>query len=552
VIPLTVAELARPVAVSPQRAPVAVVARRTARAASRSGVLWGYVFGAFVASTAWSYTSIYKTQVDRDALEAAFGSNNAIVALFGPAPELQTVGGFTVFKVSMTAMIIGAIWGLLTATRLLRGEEESGRWELLLTGRATSRGATAQALVGLGAGAAALWTVTALLTAVVGLSSRVDIAAGPACFLALSFVSTAVMFLAVGALTSQLAPTRRQAAGYAAVVLGVSYALRMVGDAGLGLHWLTRLSPLGWVELLAPLTSPDPVPLVPIALFTAVLAAASIHLAGVRDVGSSLVADRSHAASRVGLLGSPLGLAVRLARGVTISWLVAVALVGLLFGMIAQSAGTTFSGSSVRQVFERLGSTGAGAGAYLGVASLMVAALIGFAVAGQVGATRAEESEGRLDHLLVQPVSRTRWLVGRLAVALGLVLASGVVVGVCTWLGAAPHHTGIGAGRILAGGINATVPALFVLGIGTLLFGLWPRAALPGVYAVLAWSLLVELVGGIGALNHWLLDTSVFHHVAAAPAVPVDWVSDGVLVALGVLAALVGLAGFARRDLLGL
>jgi len=185
------------------------------------------------------------------------------------------------------------------------------------------------------------------------------------------------------------------------------------------------------------------------------------------------------------------------------------------------------------------------------VAFLMVEALIGFAAAGQVAAARAEESEGRLDHLLVQPVSRRRWLSGRLVVALALVVVSGVVAGVSMWLGAATQHTGVEGARILAAGVNATVPGVFVLGVGTLLFGLWPGAAVAGAYAVLAWSLLVELVGGIGALSHWLLDTSVFHHVAAAPSVPVDWASDGVLVALGVVAALVGLAGFARRDVLG-
>jgi len=99
--------------------------------------------------------------------------------------------------------------------------------------------------------------------------------------------------------------------------------------------------------------------------------------------------------------------------------------------------------------------------------------------------------------------------------------------------------------------VNASVPALFFLGLGTLLFGLWPRAASAGVYAVLAWSLLVELVGGIGAISHWLLDTSVFHHVASAPSVPIDWASDGALVALAAVAALVGAAGFTRRDIAG-
>ena len=71
------------------------------------------------------------------------------------------------------------------------------------------------------------------------------------------------------------------------------------------------------------------------------------------------------------------------------------------------------------------------------------------------------------------------------------------------------------------------------------------------VYAVLTWSLLVELVGGIGAASHWLLDTSVFHHVASAPAVPVDWAADGLLTAGAGVAALVGAGAFARRDLQG-
>ena len=49
-------------------------------------------------------------------------------------------------------VIVGAIWGLLTATRLLRGEEDAGRWELLLTGRTTRGGRPLQALGGLAVG----------------------------------------------------------------------------------------------------------------------------------------------------------------------------------------------------------------------------------------------------------------------------------------------------------------------------------------------------------------------------------------------------------------
>ena len=366
-------------------------------------MVWGYVFGALIASSAVSYTRIYPTQAARDALAAAYGANKATSALFGPAPQLQTVAGFTAFKISMTLLLLGAVWGLLTSTRLLRGEEDDGRWELLLAGQTTRRRAAAQALAGLGAGACALWALTAILTVGVGLDSSVRIAARPALYFALAMTVTAVMFLAVGALASQLASTRRQAASYAAAFLGGCYALRMIADAGVGLHGLIWASPLGWAEQLRPFAGPQPLALLPIAAFTAVLAVAAIRLAGLRDAGAGILADRARAAPRLRLLSGPAGLAIRLARPTVLGWWTAIALSALLFGLIARSAGSTIAGSSAQGVLAKLGASGSGTDAVLGVCFLVLAVLIAFAAAGQVTAARAEESSGRLDHLLVRP-----------------------------------------------------------------------------------------------------------------------------------------------------
>ena len=380
-----------------------VVAWLTARKAVRSGVVWGYVFGALIASSAVSYTRIYQTQAARDALAAAYGANKATSALFGPAPQLQTVAGFTAFKISMTLMLLGAVWGLLTSTRLLRGEEDGGRWELLLAGQTTRRRAAAQALAGLGAGAGALWALTAILTVVAGLDPSVKIAAGPALYFALAMTATAVMFLAVGALASQLASTRRQAASYAAWFLGASYAVRMIADAGVGLHGLIWASPLGWVEELRPFTAPQPLALLPIAAFTAALATAAVRLAGARDVGAGILIDRDRSAPRLRLLSGPAGLAIRLVRPTAGGWWTAIALSALLFGLIARSAGSTIDGSSATAVLAKLGASGTGTDAVLGVCFLVLAVLIAFAGAGQVTAARAEEASQRLDHLLAGP-----------------------------------------------------------------------------------------------------------------------------------------------------
>jgi ABC-2 type transport system permease protein len=531
-----------------------VVAWLTARKAVRSGVVWGYVFGALIASSAVSYTRIYQTQAARDALAAAYGANKATSALFGPAPQLQTVAGFTAFKISMTLMLLGAVWGLLTSTRLLRGEEDGGRWELLLAGQTTRRRAAAQALAGLGAGAGALWALTAILTVVAGLDPSVKIAAGPALYFALAMTAAAVMFLAVGALAGQLASTRRQAASYAAWFLGASYAVRMIADAGVGLHGLIWASPLGWVEELRPFTAPQPLALLPVAAFTAALATAAVRLAGARDVGAGILSDRARSAPRLRLLSGPAGLAIRLVRPTAGGWWTAIALSALLFGLIARSAGSTIDGSSATAVLAKLGASGTGTDAVLGVCFLVLAVLIAFAGAGQVTAARAEEASQRLDHLLAGPVSRSRWLGGRLLVALVVLLAGGVLAGAFAWLGAASQHSGTSPGTLLEAGLNLVPPAVAIGGIGVLAFGVWPRRTSAVVYTVLTWSLLADIVGGFGGsglASRLLLDSSVFHQMASAPAASPNWTVNGIMVVVGAGCALLGTVAFGRRDMVG-
>ena len=547
------AELASPVALPVlMRRSRWVVVGLTTRRTLRSGALWGAVFGLYVTASSLGYAATYKTPLARAALARTFGSNFGFNAIIGPARHIDTVAGFTAWRCVGVLSIVGGVWGLLSATRLLRGEEDAGRWELLLVGQTTRRAAAAQALAGLAAGVAALWSVTALITVLVGRSSSVNFSAQSALYLSLVLVTSAAVFVAVGAVTSQLAATRRQAAGYAAAAFGVAYALRMVADSGTGLDWLRWASPLGWVEELRPLTSPRPWVLVVIAAFATSVAALALQLAGTRDLGASTIPDRTTAPARTRLLFGPTGLALRIIRPVLTGWLSAITALGLMIGVIAKSVGAALaSNPAIRQALDRLGGRGAGAAAYLAVTFLIMALLVSLISAGQVAATRNEEAEGRLDHLLVRPLHRWSWLAGRVGVATSAVIATGLAAGLATWLGTASQDAGVALTTLLQAGLNLVPPALFVLGLGVLTFGVRPRAASIVTYGVLAWSFLIQIIGGIVNANHWLLDISVLHHMAAAPAVPPDWVSAGVLTGLGVLAAVAGGVAFARRDLVG-
>jgi ABC-2 type transport system permease protein len=104
---------------------------------------------------------------------------------------------------------------------------------------------------------------------------------------------------------------------------------------------------------------------------------------------------------------------------------------------------------------------------------------------------------------------------------------------------------------LLDAGVNLIAPALSILGIGVLVLGIAPRLTSVMVYGLLTWSLLVEIVGGVGAVSHWILDTSVFHQMASAPAVSPHWGTNAAMTAVGVAAASIGAVAFARRDLQG-
>jgi len=57
------------------------------------------------------------------------------------------------------------------------------------------------------------------------------------------------------------------------------------------------------------------------------------------------------------------------------------------------------------------------------------------------------------------------------------------------------------------------------------------------------------VVGGIGSGRRWLLDTSLFHQMAAAPAVHPNWTVNVVMIGIGIVATLLGCFLFGHRDL---
>jgi len=537
------------------RLPQLAIARFTGRRAVRSGGLWGLVFGLYVYDNAFAFDSIAPTAAKRDQLLGTMAGNAGLKALLGDTHLITTRGGFTDWRAIGVTALVACIWGLLASTKAIRGEEAAGRWELFLAGQTTPRRAAANALAGLGAGVLAMYVLTALLTALVGARPNVGISVGQSLLFAVAVVAGAAMFAAVGAVASEVMPTRARAAGLSAAVFGAAFMLRSLCDATASAHWLVYLSPLGWVEQLRPLTGAQPFWLLPIFGLVAMCAVATVLLAD-RDLGASLLADKATAKPRMALLGSPLSFALRLSWGAIAGWVAATVVAALLYGSLAKSTGQDFASSSTLRKF-----TGhltgvaqrqlqlVGTRVFAGIIFLILMTLIMAYVASAMGRVREDEAEGYVDNLVVRSVSRQRWLSGRAALILAVLVTTGILGGGAFWTAAASQHAGLSFHELLQAGINSAAPAALLLGIGVFTFGLAPRLTSVICWGILAWAFLLDMLGSAIKVNHWLMDTSLLYHPALAPAVSPNWRIAGTYLIIGCAAALLGGWRFTQRDL---
>jgi len=510
-------------------------------------VVWVYALTAIAASGAYALRALYPTAAGRARFIASVVYNPSLTFLYGQLHG-TSVGALTVWRYGAFGAIGAGLMSIFLVIRHTRGDEETGRLELVGAAAVARPAAlTAGLLVAVAANAAATLLIGVAL-AFLGLP-----AAGSAAF-ALSIGGCGLVFMAVAAVAAQVSGTARGARGIAIAVLGVSYLLRAVGDSGAasGLAWLSWLSPDGWVGQVRAFGGDRWWVLALPGAATAALAGLAFALAARRDLGSGLIQPRPGPARGGELLRGPLGLAWRLQRGSLAGWAFGYLAVFAASGAAAKGIGALLGSSAqLRQAFERLGGQAAITNAYLAAVMSLAGLGAGAYATTTVLRLRSEESAQLAEPLLAAPVGRIRWAASHLAVA---------VAGTAVVLSAAGLGAGLGDGlrtgnvatalTSLLGAALAQLPAaLAIAAVAVLLFGVLPGWCVPGGWAALAVAVLIGLFGPVLRLATWVLDISPFSHVPRLPggavsAAPLAW-----LAAIAVALAAAGLAGLRRRDL---
>jgi ABC-2 type transport system permease protein len=497
------------------------------------------LFVFLVVETAAGSEGLYSTHAERVDYAATVTSNPGLIALVGPPYDVTNVGGDTAWQMGGFGAVIVALVSMFIIGRHTRGEEQSGRSELVRA-----------APVGRLAPAAAALAIAAVTQVAVGVLSALglmalDLDASGSFAFGASMTGVGLVFAGVAAVAAQLSQGTGGMYGITGAALGGAYLLRAAGDVGDGtLSWL---SPIGWGQSMRPFAGERWWPLLLSVGAAVVLVGVAVALLRRRDEGAGILPVRPGPASAGRTLSGAFGLAMRLQRGALIGWSAGLFLGGVSIGLTGRDAEELLGDSEeIDRLFARLG--GDIVDQYFAVSMLWLALVAtGFAIQAALR-LRAEETAGHSESLLATPLSRRRWFASHLAVAmLGTVVVLGAA-GLGAGLADAINSNDAGQLPRLVAAALVAVPAVWVLiGIAVALFGLVPRAVAVA-WGALGVSATVSFLGPLLDLPDWVIDVSPYEHVPQLPAA--DFTAGPLLWLCAITAALaaIGMVAFRRRD----
>lgn len=256
--------------------------------------------------------------------------NPAITAMFGPAYGIDdyNYGAIMGHQMALFTALGAAIMSILMVTKHTRGDEEEGRIEMI-------RSFPVGRLSNLGSALFASCVANAVLAVVTGFGlyalgiEGIDL---PGSMLYGVFLGVTGIFFAVStALFAQLTTTPRGTMGYSFAFLGIAYLIRAIGDVSS--EALSMFSPLGWVLRTEVYVNNYWWPIWLTLAASLVVGGLAFYLNSIRDLDAGFIPAKPGRKYAPASLRSPLGLGLRLQKGVFIAWAVGMYIFGASYGV---------------------------------------------------------------------------------------------------------------------------------------------------------------------------------------------------------------------------
>ena len=525
---------------------------------------WGIGMGLVVVSPMASVAALVTTPQEREqlvSLAATFAWNADTVAV-------DTIGGYATFKIGIFIFLI-AVWPLLAASRMLRGEEDRGSLDVLLS---LPRPRLRVALEKL----AAMWTALLAMGVLIGLLAfaggkkfGADFGLGDGLLFGLNLALICAVIGGVALLISQFTQERGPAAGWTAGLLLIFVVLDMVHRVVPNTEWISRLSPIYYYNLSKPLvpsygTNAGGM-LVQLAL-AVLLSGAAVWLFERRDVGGTVPLPRwlqlperpANRALPVGdwSLRSVYTRSLAMIATPTFWWTLGIAgwavWVVFVVQLIEVRLTNLLSGSpAMVDLLKNLGGgdVNINAGFLSAMFIFLPLFLMAFAVT-QVSSWSADEQDGRLELVLTSPQPRLQVVLGRFAALATATVVISLITLLASVVAAAAAGLKLDMGNLAAATLGMIPLGLLVAAIGYLASGWLRSAADTGLLSFLlaAWF-FVSFIGPELKLPDATLRLSAFYYYGTPLLHGLQVTSVLGVIAVAAVALGLGALRFARKDI---
>ena len=529
---------------------------------------WGFGMGVTIVSPMASVGTLINTPAARAQLAQ-------LAAQFKWAADpvaASTIGGYATFKIGIFILLM-AVWPLLAGSRMLRGEEDRGSLDVLLSLPRTRLQVALQKTL-------AMWTALLLMGAIVGVLAylggvkfKAEFGFGDALVFGWNLVLICAVFGAISLFVSQFTRERGPAAGITGGLLLVFIVIDMVHRVIPNTDWFSHLSPIYYYNLSKPLVpsygSNVGAMLVMIGL-TVVLTGAAIALFVRRDVGDAVripivgrfvkQAPPSKALpERDWSLGSVYarGLATTLVP--TIWWTLGIAgfaawmvvVVKQLVNSLTQLLNASTSGPAFQRAMEKLGGSSSKIDEVLlgALFELLPVLLMAFAVT-QVNRWNADNDDGRLEIVLSTPQPRTTVLLGRFAALATATIFIGVFTLAACAISAAIAGVQLDSTNLAEATLGMIPLGLLMAAVGYLAAGFLRTAVDTGLISfLLAGWFFLSFIGPDLKLPDGTLRLSPFYYYGTPLLHGLQLGNVLVIVAVGAAALVLATLRFSRKDL---
>lgn len=522
-----------------------------ARRSWRGGLIVGLLAAGLMLMQGFAYLATYPTIGERVAFAETMINNPAIKMLYGEPVAVETPPGYMIFRTGAILALIAALWGLMTATKQFRGAEDSGQTELLMSGPFVRRQYALETMGGVGVGVLVGYLVFATLLGLAGMNAEMNYSWGAAFFAGMGIFGGAAVFAAFGALVSQLANNRQRATLIGVVSIVILFVMRCAGNAVESLSWLKYFTPFGWIDKLHPLTDLHAMWLVPLIGLGLLFAGITVWICAYRDLGEGILRARDHAKSRLATVRNNFIFTVRQMWPILLAWSACVIFVAILMATLGQTAKEAAASSPA--LIDAVDNLSGGSGAemvveFISIGTMMMAVFLAVMAANVLGRARAEEIEGHAENLLVRRVSRASWLVSRMVIFAAVAVLIALFANLAMYIISHFSNINLDFANTVWGGMNIIGPVIFALGVGVLIYGIWPRIASWVLYIWVIYSFFLSMITSVAKFPEWLNNTSLLKWISLTPAADANWRWFFATLILGVIFAGVGIYLFAKRD----